>query len=447
MKNTNSTYYLVSLGCAKNLVDSNAMMRLMATQKLQPVDRPGRAKYLIVNTCGFIEQARQESLQIISDLAQHKKADQFLIATGCMTQRYREELLKMVKGIDGMLGTRRWMDILDVIQAFQDDRPTTPYLHFPLAESMGRDEKDIPAIAIQGKSSYLKIADGCRRPCAYCAIPLIKGTLVSRPLESIVRDAQLLQTQGIKEINLIAQDVTDYGHEFGLKDGLVTLLKELVKTIPEVPWIRLLYTFPGYISDSLIETMAENHQILPYLDLPLQHADRDILKSMQRPSDTQWVKDTIHKMRTIMPDLALRTTFIVGYPGETEPAFQNLMNFVDEIRFDHIGVFTYSKEVNTPGESLGDPIPQHVKDQRLETLITHQAKISLEKNQTLIGKQMDILIEGKDDDQHILVGRSQRDAPEIDGLVIVEGQGEVGDLLPVRIHSAMTHDLIGTLVT
>lgn len=227
----------------------------------------------------------------------------------------------------------------------------------------------------------------------------------------------------------------------------MTLLRELTLAIPKVPWLRLLYTFPGYVSNDLIDLMSDHDQILPYLDMPLQHADKNVLQSMQRPSNIKWVKDTIEKMRKKMPDLSLRTTFIVGYPSEDDKAFQNLMDFVEEIRFDHIGAFTYSFEKGTPAETLGDPIPLKVKEERISALMTAQAQISTEINQSYIGKRMDVLIEGQDKEQHILIGRSKRDAPEIDGLMIVEGKGEIGDLLPVRINGALTHDLIGTVET
>ena len=423
------------------------MISLMESRGLVRSTNPEKAKFLIVNTCGFIQSARQETTEVIRDLADHKKPGQLLIAAGCMTERYRSSMLELSSGIDGMLGTRRWMDILDVITRLQDQHQSLPLIHFPVTKSIGRDDKGMRAIAVQGKSSYLKIADGCRRPCAYCAIPLIKGTLVSRPPERIIRDAKALEAMGVKEINLIAQDITDYGHDLGRQDGLVTLLRELTLAIPKVPWLRLLYTFPGYVSNDLIDLMSDHDQILPYLDMPLQHADKNVLQSMQRPSNIKWVKDTIEKMRKKMPDLSLRTTFIVGYPSEDDKAFQNLMDFVEEIRFDHIGAFTYSFEKGTPAETLGDPIPPEVKEERISALMAAQAQISTEINQSQVGKRMDVLIEGQDKEQNILIGRSKRDAPEIDGLMIVEGKGEIGDLLPVRINVALTHDLIGTVET
>jgi ribosomal protein S12 methylthiotransferase len=278
-------------------------------------------------------------------------------------------------------------------------------------------------------------------------IPLIKGSLVSRPMENIIADAKALQDHGTQEIILIAQDITDYGHDLGLKDGLSKLLEKLVKQVPDIPWIRLMYTFPGYVSESLINLIASEPRILPYLDMPLQHADPNVLKAMRRPSDITAVKETLTNIRNAIPNIAFRTTFIVGYPGEDDKAFQNLVDFIKLIQFDHLGVFSYSFEPGAPAEPLGDPIPEHVKQERLEHLMQVQGEISLARNQHFIGKTMDILVEGVDEENQISIGRSYRDAPEIDGLVIIEGLAPVGKLVQVQINSAITHDLVGKLVT
>jgi len=265
-------------------------------------------------------------------------------------------------------------------------------------------------------------------------------------MEKIINDAKVLQDHGVQEIILIAQDITDYGHELDMKDGLQKLLEELVKQVPDIPWIRLMYTFPGYVNEPLINLMASEPQILPYLDMPLQHADTDVLKAMRRPSDIVAVKDTLKHVRSVMPEIALRTTFIVGYPGEDEKAFQNLVDFVQDIQFDHVGIFAYSFEPGAPSEPLGDPIPEHVKQERLEHLMQIQAEISLARNQRFIGKTIDVLVEGLDEANQIAIGRSYRDAPEIDGLVIIEGLAPVGKLAAVQINSAITHDLVGKLL-
>ncbi len=437
------TFYLVSLGCAKNTVDSESMGALLTESGYRPIEKASQAEVMIVNTCGFISSARQESYEALQELAARKKPGQILIAAGCLTERSRQLLAEKVSGVDGFLGTRRWMDILDLLSEIRQS-PQEPRYHLPDAPSIGTDEKGTTRVAVQGGSAYLKIADGCRRPCAFCSIPLIKGSLVSRPPELVIRDAVQLQSWGIKEINLIAQDTTDYGHDLGMKDGLATLLETMLPRIPQIPWVRLLYAYPGYVTDHLIEVMASQPQIVHYLDIPLQHADPELLKSMKRPSDVDWVLNTVSKMRTAMPDLALRTTFIVGYPGETEEKFQTLLNFLDAIRFDHVGAFTFSFEPGTTSEPLGDPIPEEVKLERLERLMKHQEKISLSRNQTWIGKNLNVLIEGQGDG--ISVGRSFRDAPEIDGLVIIEDECEENEFATVQITGAMTHDLTGQLL-
>lgn len=445
-KQAKDTYYLVSLGCAKNLVDSESMAELLNREGMVPTATPEDAEYLIVNTCGFLSASREEAITVMTDLASEKMPWQKLIAAGCMTELHRSEILNAVPNIDAMMGTRRWMDIMDVIDKTQNSRSDIPYSYFPNASTVGKDEKGTHRAAVQGGSAYLKIADGCRRACAYCLIPLIKGSLVSRPMEKIINDAKVLRDHGIQEIILIAQDITDYAHDIGIKDGLPKLLEKLIRQVPDMPWIRLMYTFPGYVNEPLINLMASEPQILPYLDMPLQHADPGVLRDMRRPSNINAVKDTLFHIRSVMPEVALRTTLIVGYPGEDEKAYQNLVDFIQDIQFDHIGVFAYSFEPGAPAESLGDPIPEQVKQERLEHLMQIQGKISLTRNQRLIGKTMDILVEGVDKENQVSIGRSYRDAPEIDGLVIAEGLAPVGKLVPVQISSAITHDLVGKMV-
>jgi ribosomal protein S12 methylthiotransferase len=289
----------------------------------------------------------------------------------------------------------------------------------------------------------LKVADGCRRPCAFCAIPLIKGTAVSRPLATIVTEARKLREMGIRELILIAQDTTDYGHDLGMQEGLATLLETLTAEVPEMDWIRVMYSYPGYVTDKMIAVMASHKQVLPYLDIPLQHAHPKTLARMKRPANIDWVNKTLAKMRASIPDLSIRTTFIVGYPGETEEEFQALMDFIQEIRFDRVGAFKFSYEPGTSSETLGDPIPADVKEERWERLMSVQQNISLQINQTYVGKTLDILVEGCENG--LTIGRSYRDAPEIDGLVFAEGRAEIGKIVPVRISGAMAYDLSGTL--
>jgi ribosomal protein S12 methylthiotransferase len=344
--------------------------------------------------------------------------------------------------VDGILGTRRWMDIVQVIhEARQGNRPQVIY-HLPEnATAVGSDEQDALRVSIAGASAYLKIADGCRRPCAFCAIPLIKGTAVSRPLEAILREAKVLRDAGVRELALIAQDTTDYGHDLGMKDGLAVLLEKLTDSVPDMDWIRIMYAYPGYVTDRLIEVMATRKQVLPYLDIPLQHAHPQTLQRMKRPSNMEWVYKTIEKMRGSIPSLAIRTTFIVGYPGETDAEFQTLYDFVKETRFDRVGTFQFSFEPETSSAPLGDPIPPEVKQARYEHLMELQQNISLQVNQSYVGKTLDVLIEGFDNG--ISIGRSFRDAPEIDGMVLVEGKVKVGEIVPVKIIGAMAYDLTG----
>jgi ribosomal protein S12 methylthiotransferase len=440
----NKSFHMISLGCAKNTVDSASMAQLLAASGYQSTKHASQARVLIVNTCGFIGPAKEESFQVLSDLAAHKRQGQILIAAGCLTQRYGAEVARKVPGVDGILGTRRWMDIVEVVDTLRKGQFPEPLYHLPDAPTVGTDERGVLRAGIQGTSAFVKIADGCRRPCAFCAIPLIKGTAVSRPMEVVLNEARQLRDMGMREINLIAQDTTDYGYDLGLKDGLAQLLEQMTIAVPEINWLRIMYAYPGYVTDRLIEVMASHPQVLPYLDIPLQHAHPATLRRMGRPANMDWVFHTLEKMRRAMPDLALRTTFIVGYPGETEEEFQTLMDFVQEIRFDRVGTFQFSFEPGTASESLGDPVPPEVKEERYDRLMTLQQGISLERNQSLVGKTLDVLIEGQGDG--ITLGRSYRDAPEIDGLVIVEGNAPMGELLPVRITGAMAYDLSGILV-
>lgn len=440
---TKQTFHLVSLGCSKNTVDSDSMAQLLLSDGYRAVEDPSKASVLIVNTCGFIGPAKEESYRVLGELAEAKKKNQVLIAAGCLTQRYGVEVAQKVPGIDGILGTRRWMDIVQVVHEARKGKHPEPIYHLPEAPTVGADEHGALRVSIAGASAYLKIADGCRRPCAFCAIPLIKGTAVSRPIESIIHEARELRDAGVRELILIAQDSTDYGRDLGMKEGLATLLEQLTDAVPDMDWIRIMYSFPGYVTDRLIEVMATRKQLVHYLDIPLQHADPKTLYRMKRPSNMEWVHKTLGKMRNAMNDLAIRTTFIVGYPGETDEEFQALYDFVKETRFDRVGAFQFSFEPGTTSAPLGDPVPAEVKQERYERLMELQQGISLQVNQSYVGKTLDVLVEGYDNG--ISIGRSYRDAPEIDGLVLVEGKAKVGEIVPVRITGAMAYDLTGVL--
>lgn len=435
-------FFLLSLGCSKNTVDSESMAALLGQAGFRGNGNPEDAEILIVNTCGFIEAARQESYSALRDLAASKHPGQLLIAAGCLSQRYGQDLAQEVPGLDGVIGTRRWMDIVPFVRDLRQRSHPQPLYHLPAeALTVGRDERGIHRVAIQGSSAYLKISDGCRRPCAFCAIPQIKGTLVSRPAETIIEEARQLHEAGVKEIIIISQDSTDYGHDLGIRNGLSKLLNDLVKAVPDIPWLRIMYAYPGYVTDELIETMASHPQILPYLDIPLQHGHREMLKRMRRPANLDWVYKTISKLRDSMPDIAIRTTFIVGYPGETDEEFEELKGFVRDLRFDRVGVFTYSFEESTPSATVSWQVPEETKSSRRAELLELQRQISLERNQAQIGKTLPILVEGYGDG--LSLGRSYRDAPEVDGLVIVPAELPVGSMVPIQIDGAMVYDLTG----
>ena len=438
MKNLDS-FYIESLGCAKNSVDSRSMAELLIRAGYKESQKPEKAGIIIVNTCGFILPAREESLRTLREFAASKSEGQVLIAAGCLSEKEKHRLTAEVVGLDAAFGTRRWADILKVVEK-ASHHPVSPYLHFPDTPVIEESIQKVARVAVQGGSAYLKIADGCDRGCAFCAIPLIKGPMVSRPVQAVLDDAIFLQNMNAREIILIAQDSTAYGRDLGMRDGLPLLLKELVKAVPQIPWLRVMYTFPGAITDDLIKVVAENNQVLPYLDLPLQHAHPDILKRMRRPADIQAVKDTIAKLRTMIPGVALRTTFIVGFPGETDAEFQYLQDFLLEMRFDHVGIFPYYHEEGTSAYQDSDNVPQELKEERIQMLAAAQEKISLEINQSFIGRTLEVLIEGNGDG--ISAGRSYRDAPEIDGLVMFDEVLPPGRLVNGRITGALIHDLI-----
>lgn len=438
-------FHVVSLGCAKNTVDSESMAALLQSSGYGATDDPQHADVVIVNTCGFIGPAKEESLRVLRELAEVKRPGQLLLAAGCLTQRYGAEVVAQAPGVDGVLGTRRWADVVQVVRELRREGRTAPVYHLPEAGPVVMDLPGIPRRAVQGASAYLKIADGCRRPCAFCAIPLIKGTAVSRTPAAILHEAAALGRLGVHEINLIAQDTTDYGWDLGIKDGLATLLTDLLQAAPTVDWFRILYAYPGYVTPHLIDTMAANPRVLPYLDMPLQHAHPDTLRRMRRPANVDWVHRTIETMRQAMPELALRTTFIVGYPGESEAEFETLLGFVNEMRFDRVGVFTFSFEPGTTSEPLGDTVPADVKEERRGRLMAAQQAISLQKNQAFIGRTLPVLIEGQGDG--LSLGRSYRDAPEIDGMVVVEGAAPVGAMVPVLITGALEYDLSGRVAS
>ena len=402
------------------------------------------ADLVIVNTCGFIELARSESLETLEDLAGALTPHQRLIAAGCWAQRDPETIRTAVPRVDALLGTRSWTEIVPLAsELLSSPRGSTLKLIEERLAAMPEDA-GAPGYVISGPSAFLKIAEGCSRQCAFCAIPAIKGRAVSRDLNAIVADARQLRDHGVLEINLIAQDSTYYGTDLGMRDGLAHLLEELASAVPDVPWIRVLYTFPGFITPRLIAVVRDTPQVLPYVDIPLQHAHPDVLRRMRRPADIGQVRRTLDALRTAMPDVALRTTMIVGFPGETDAEFEALLDFVEEMQFDRLGVFAYSHESGTAAADMADDVPPEVKETRYDRVMTMQQEISYAKNQAFVGRRLSVLLEGTGDD--MTVGRSYRDAPEIDGLVLVPEVVAPHRIVTVEITEGLPYDLVGRLV-
>jgi ribosomal protein S12 methylthiotransferase len=429
-------FYMLSLGCPKNEVDSEGMSTLLVEAGWQEVANPKHADVLIVNTCGFIETAREESFGALGELAAQKLPGQHLLAAGCLVQRYGEIIRQTVPGVDGFLGTREWANIVPCLQGLVE----------PRSDELVRPTDEASVVSpvhrhSRGASAYVKIADGCSAPCAFCAIPLIKGPQRSKPETAIVGEVRQLLAQGVQEIILIAQDTTAYGRDLEREDALPMLLQSIVQTAPHLPWLRLMYAYPQHITPRLIDTMAEHTQICHYLDVPLQHAHPDVLRRMKRSPDIERVRHVVAALRHAMPDVALRTTFIVGYPGETEDEFVTLLDLLEEMRFDRVGIFVFSPEEGTAACSLPNPVPRQVAEERFARAMEVQRQISLHRNQAQVGRTLDVLIEGMD--QQLSIGRCYRDAPEIDGYVLLEGEWPVGQMVQARIERALEYDLQG----
>lgn len=435
-------FYLLTLGCPKNVVDSEGISEMLLQADYRQAAAPHDADILIVNTCGFLAAARQESLEALRELAAGKRNGQLLIAAGCLAQRFGQEIARQVPGLDGLIGTRSWPDIVPFIKKLRANSRREPVYHLP-------ETGDVPIETLalnrgmvdRGRASaYLKIADGCSAPCAFCTIPSFKGLQRSRPREHLLLEAQRLVDSGVQEIIVIAQDTTAYGRDWGELDGLPTLLEQIVAAAPAVKWLRLMYAYPGHASQRLIDVMAAHPQIIPYIDMPLQHGHPATLKRMRRPHNVDRVMGWIERYRAALPEAVFRTTFIVGYPGETEAEFQGLLDFVEAAQFDRVGAFTFSPEPGTPAFDLPDQVPEEVKMERWERLMARQQSISLRRNQAQIGRRLDVLVEGCD--EGLSVARSYRDAPEIDGYVIIEQELPVGVMAPVFITGAMEYDLM-----
>nr|NIS40468.1 30S ribosomal protein S12 methylthiotransferase RimO [Desulfuromonadales bacterium] len=437
---------LVSLGCPKNLVDAEVMLGHLPADRYRIVTDESQAEIVIVNTCSFIKEAKEESIETILEVADLKTSGRCrkLVVTGCMPQRYREELAAELPEVDLFMGTGDAPRIVELLGSLED-------------ASEGRQEIGTPdylydhltprAQSSPFYSTYVKIAEGCANHCSYCIIPQLRGTLRSRSIESVVEEARRLADAGVREINLIAQDITAFGVERDEDGQLEALLRELVQ-IDALRWIRLLYAYPDGITDELIELIASEEKICNYLDIPLQHIDNSILSRMNRRVGEEQIRALIEKMRRGIPDLTLRTSFIVGFPGESEEQFRKLLQFVEEGHFERLGVFRYSREEGTTAAEMENQIPESTKQSRFKKIMKAQAKVSFRKNRSLVGKEEEVLVEGYSEETELLLkGRSVRQAPDVDGQVyITAGQADVGDIVPLRITDSSEYDLIGEIV-
>ena len=436
----------VSLGCDKNLVDSEVMLGLLANHGHQMVDSEEEADVIVVNTCCFINDAKEESIQTILEMAEYKKTGSIkaLIVTGCLAQRYKQEIMDEIEEVDAVLGTTSYDKIVEVIdEALQGHKSLelTDIDALPTVESKR-------LVTTGGHFAYLKIAEGCDKHCTYCIIPKIRGNFRSVPMERLIKEARDLVEQGVKEIILVAQETTLYGVDLYGKKSLHVLLKELCK-IGGLRWIRILYCYPEEITDELIQVIKEEDKVCNYLDIPIQHASDGVLKRMGRRTSKQQLIDTVNKLREEIPDIALRTTLITGFPGETEEQHEELMEFVDEMEFDRLGVFTYSPEEDTPAATMPDQIEESVKEDRQAELMELQQEIAFDLAERMIGKEVIVMFEGKVADENVYVGRTYMDAPNVDGLIFVETNEELmsGDFAKVRITGALEYDLIGELIS
>ena len=435
----------VSLGCDKNLVDTEVMLGLLASRGHQMVDSEEIADVIVINTCCFIHDAKEESIQTILEMAEYKKAGscKALIVTGCLAQRYKQEIIDEIEEVDAVLGTTSYDKIVEAIDealAGHTSVEMTDIDALPLVESKR-------LVTTGGHFAYLTIAEGCDKHCTYCIIPKIRGNFRSVPIERLLKEAEDLVAQGVKEIILVAQETTLYGKDLYGEKSLHKLLRELCK-ISGLRWIRILYCYPEEITDELIQVIKEEDKICNYLDLPIQHASDGILKRMGRRTSKEQLVEIIGKLRKEIPDIAIRTTLITGFPGETQEQHEELMEFVDEMEFDRLGVFTYSPEEDTPAAVMPDQIPEDVKEDRQAELMELQQEIAFDLAEEMIGREVLVMIEGKVADENAYVGRTYKDAPNVDGLIFVESEEELmsGDFARVRITGALEYDLMGEII-
>ena len=435
----------ISLGCDKNLVDTEVMLGMLASRGYEMTNDEQEADIIVINTCCFIHDAKEESIQNILEMAEYKKngSAKALIVTGCMAERYRQEILDEIPEVDEVLGTTAYDRILDAVDAAlagQHEVMTADLDALPLPETKR-------LVTTGGHFAYLKIAEGCDKHCTYCIIPKIRGNFRSVPMERLLKEAQDLAEQGVKELILVAQETTLYGKDLYGEKSLPKLLRELCK-ISGIRWIRILYCYPEEITDELIQVMKEEPKICHYLDLPIQHANDTILKRMGRRTSKQELINIVQKLRKEIPDICLRTTLITGFPGETQEQHEEVMEFIDTLEFDRLGAFTYSPEEDTPAATFEDQIDEEVKEDRQADIMELQQEIAFDKAEDMIGREVLVMIEGKVADENAYFGRTYRDAPNVDGLIFINTDVELisGDFAKVKVTGALDYDLIGELM-
>ncbi len=426
------TYHLVTLGCPKNDVDSEHLERLLTGGELLPVLQPREADAIIVNTCGFIEQSQEQSMEAVRALAAGKREGQTLIVAGCMTQLYGRQVKQESPEVDHIFGVGQWQDVARLLSVDVD-------AVFDIPESHAK---------VTGPSAYLKISDGCDAPCTFCVIPKIKGGLRSAPAGMLVKEAQRLVAAGAKELVLVGQDTTAWGEDLGMPvaSGLPGLLEMLAEAVGPDVWLRLMYAYPSRVTAKLIETMARIPNVVHYLDVPLQHGSEATLARMKRPHNVSRVHAFVDELRAAMPDIVLRTSFIAGFPGETEVEFRELLDFAKAIGFDHAGCFTYSRQQWTGAFDMSAQVPDEVKRERRDRFMRQQQKIAAKRARTFVGRTLPMLVEGVGEDEDgapVVAGRTYREAPEVDGIVFARGVARPGARVMVRIDSAAEYDLFG----
>ena len=435
----------ISLGCDKNLVDSEVMLGLLDKKGYQIVDSEEDADIIVVNTCCFIHDAKEESIQTILEMAEYKKEGKLkaLIVTGCLAQRYQQEIIDEIPEVDAVLGTTSYDHI---VEAVEEALAGNGHVVLEDVDALP-DVKEKRLVTTGGHYAYMKIAEGCDKHCTYCIIPKLRGNYRSVPMEKLLAEAKDLADQGVKELILVAQETTVYGKDLYGEKSLHKLLRELCK-ISGIQWIRILYCYPEEIYDELIQTIKEENKVCHYLDLPIQHASDAVLKRMGRRTSKAQLVEIIEKLRKEIPDISLRTTLITGFPGETQEQHEELKDFVDEMEFDRLGIFTYSPEEDTPAATMTEQIPEEVKEDRQAELMELQQEIAFDLAEDMVGREVLVMIEGKVADENAYVGRTYKDAPNVDGLIFINTDEELmsGDFARVRVTGALEYDLIGELI-